>query len=81
MSNANKELIDSVDRWRNRNLSEEPIKYVILDGVSSDMWTDGSVEKVPVLVAIGVTDKGQRRVLGFQAEDKESAPTCLAVDF
>ena len=36
---------------------------------------DGSVEKVPVLVAIGVTETGCKRVLGFQAEDKESAPT------
>ena len=33
-----------------------------------------SVEKVPVLVAIGVTEDNQKRVLGFQAGDKESAP-------
>lgn len=75
VSNANKELIDSVERWRSRDLSEEPIKYMFLDGVNFDMRIDGSVEKVPVLVAIGVTEAGQRRVLGFQAGDKESAPT------
>ena len=75
VSNANKELIDAVDRWRSRDLSEEPIKYMFLDGVNFDMRVNGSVEKVPVLVAIGVTETGHRRVLGFQAGDKESAPT------
>jgi putative transposase len=75
VSNANKELIDAVERWRNRDLSGEPIKYMFLDGVNFDMRIDGSVEKVPVLVAIGVTETGYKRVLGFQAGDKESAPT------
>ena len=75
VSNANKELIDAVERWRNRDLSEEPIKYIFLDGVNFDMRIDGSIEKVPVLVAIGVTEEGHKKVLGFQAGDKESAPT------
>ncbi len=75
VSNANKGLIDAVEKWRNRDLSGEPIKYMFLDGVNFDMRIDGSVEKVPVLVAIGVTETGHKRVLGFQAGDKESAPT------
>ena len=75
VSKANKELIDAVERWRSRDLSEEPIKYMFLDGVNFDMRIDGSIEKVPVLVAIGVTEEGHRKVLGFQAGDKESAPT------
>ena len=75
VSKANKDLIDAVERWRNRDLSEEPVKYMFLDGVNFDMRVDGSVEKVPVLVAIGVTETGHKRVLGFQAGDKESAPT------
>jgi len=74
VSNSNKELIDAVEKWRNRDLSEEPIKYMFLDGVNFDMRVGGSVEKVPVLVAIGVTETGHKRVLGFQAGDKESAP-------
>ena len=75
VSNANKELIDAVENWRTRDLSEETIKYLFLDGVNFDMRIDGSIEKVPVLVAIGVTETGHKRVLGFQAGDKESAPT------
>jgi len=75
VSNANKELVDAVEEWRIRDLSEETIKYIFLDGVNFDMRIDGSIEKVPVLVAIGVTETGQKLVLGFQAGDKESAPT------
>ena len=75
VSNANKELIDAVENWRTRDLSKETIKYLFLDGVNFDMRIDGSIEKVPVLVAIGVTETGHKRVLGFQAGDKESAPT------
>jgi len=75
VSNANKELIDAVENWRTRDLSEETIKYLFLDGVNFDMRIGGSIEKVPVLVAIGVTETGHKRVLGFQAGDKESAPT------
>ncbi len=75
VNNANKELIDGVEEWRERDLSVEPIKYMFLDGVNFDMRIDGSIEKVPVLVAIGVAETGQKRVLGLQAEDKESAPT------
>lgn len=74
VSNANKELIDAVERWRTRDLSTEKIKCLFLDGVNFDMRIDGSIEKVSVLVAIGVTETGQKLVLGFQAGDKESAP-------
>ena len=69
VSNANKELIDAVEKWRTRDLSEKKIRYIFLDGVTFDMRIDGSIEKVPVLVDIGVTEKGQKLVLGFQAGD------------
>jgi putative transposase len=73
VSNANKELVDAVENWRNRDLSKEAIKYIFVDGVNFDMRMGDSVEKVPVLVAIGVTETGHRLVLGLQSGDKESA--------
>jgi len=73
ISQANNELIDSVERWRNRDLSHEQIKYLFLDGVNFDMRVGDSIEKTPVLVAIGITETGQRLVLGLQAGDKESS--------
>jgi len=37
-------------------LSKEPIKYLFVDGVNFDMRVGDSIEKTPVLVAIGVTE-------------------------
>jgi len=73
ISQANKELIDAVEKWRNRDLSSEEIKYIFVDGVNFDMRMGDSIEKIAVLVAIGVADSGCRHVLGLQAGDKESA--------
>jgi len=73
VSNANKELIDAVEEWRNRDLSQESIKYLFVDGTLFSMRVNGTVENVPVLVAIGVTEAGHRLVPGLQSGDKESA--------
>jgi len=73
VSNASKQLAEAVESWRQRDLSVEPIKYMYVDGTLFSMRIDGSIEKVPVLVAIGVTETGHRTVLGLQSGDKESA--------
>jgi len=73
VSKAGKELTEAVERWRERDLSGESFKYLLVDGVFFSMRINGSIEKVPVLVAIGVTESGHRMVLGLQAGDKESA--------
>ena len=73
ISQANKELVEAVENWRNRDLSQEPIQYIFVDGVNFEMRMGDSIEKTPVLVAIGVTESGHRLVLGLQAGDKESA--------
>jgi putative transposase len=73
ISNANKGLDEAMEQWRIRDLSPEKIQYLFVDGVNFDMRLGGAVEKVPVLVVIGVNDQGIRMVLGLQAGDKESA--------
>jgi len=73
VSNASKELTKAVEAWRERDLSGESYKYIFVDGTHFSMRIDGSVEKVPVLVAIGVSVDGHRTVLALQAGDKESA--------
>jgi len=75
VSQATKELAEAVEKWRNRDLSGESIKYIFVDGVNFDMRMGNSIETVPVLVAIGVSESGARLVLGMQIGDKESAPT------
>jgi len=73
VSKANLALTEGVEKWRNRDLSKELVKYMYVDGVNFDMRIGESVEKVAVLVAIGVTEGGQKLVLGLQSGDKESA--------
>jgi putative transposase len=73
VSKANRELTEAVERWRMRDLSEQVIEYLYVDGVIFHMRIGGSVEKVSVLVAIGVTQGKHRKVLGLQSGDKESA--------
>jgi putative transposase len=75
VSNASRELVGAVEEWRERDLSKEPIKYMYIDGTLFSMRVDGSVEKVPVLVVVGVTEEGYRTILAVQSGDKESAGT------
>ena len=73
VSNASRELSQAVEIWRERDLSEEPIKYMYVDGTLFSMRIDGSVEKVSVLLVIGVREDGCRTILAVQSGDKESA--------
>lgn len=73
VSLVSRELIDAVESWRERNLSEAHIKYLFIDGVCFKMRVAGHVDNVPVLVAIGVNESGERTVLGLKSGDKESA--------
>ena len=73
ISKVSKSLTESVETWRERNLSKEPVKYLYIDATNFSMRIDGAVETVPVLVVIGVTGEGYRTVLGLQSGDKESA--------
>ena len=73
VSKVSSQLTEAVETWRERDLSQEPIKYLFVDGTLFSMRVEGSVEKIPVLVAIGVSVDGHRTVLGLQAGDKESA--------
>lgn len=73
ISEAGKELTSAVEKWRERDLSQELYKYIFVDGTLFSIRINRSINKAPVLVAIGVTEKGYRTVLGLQFGDKESA--------
>jgi putative transposase len=75
VSNVNKELLTGIEAWRNRPLYDLDIKYMYIDGVNFDMRVDHSIEKVPVLVVIGITYSNQKVFLAIQQGDKESAST------
>lgn len=65
-------ISESVELWRTRSITEN-FKYLYLDGTNFSMRIAGSIEKVNVLVVIGVTETGHKQVIALQAGDKESA--------
>jgi putative transposase len=73
VSKASRQLVEAAEAWRQRALSGGPIKYLYIDGTLFSMRIAGAVDKIPVLVVIGVTQLGHRTVLGLQSGDKESA--------
>jgi putative transposase len=73
VSRCSQELVQAIENWRNRNLSQVRFKYLFCDGVYFEMRVARSIEKAPVLVVIGVAEDGQKQVIGLQAGDKESA--------
>jgi len=75
ISSSTTELKRAVEKWRMRDLSREKIKYIFIDGVNFRMRIAGSIELVPVLVAIGAREDGTKLVLSLQSGDKELAGT------
>lgn len=75
VSKVNEELLSGIDAWRNRDLSALDIKYMLLDGVFFKMRVGHSIERIPMLVVIGVTRTNQRVFLTIQRGDKDSATT------
>jgi len=74
VSECSGRLMESVEKWRSRPLTET-FKYLYLDGTYFSMRIDKKVVKVCVLVVIGVDEFGIKQVVALQAGDKESAGT------
>lgn len=70
ISNLNKKVYKSIEEWRNRPI-EGRFPYVYLDGIVLKRTWAGEVSNVSVLVAIGVNERGYRRILGIAEGQKE----------
>jgi putative transposase len=66
-------LRDDFETWRSRDLVDEDIRYVFLDGWFPKVRIGGRRERVPVLVTLGVRGDGQRVVLDLRLAGEESA--------
>jgi len=75
VSSINKEVISAIEEWRTRTLKDERIKYMFIDGVNFNIRVGRKVEKVPMLIVIGVTYENRRIFLTIQQGDKEKAST------
>jgi len=77
VSKANRELTEAVEKWRNRDLSNEKIKYIFVDGVIFKMRLKYSVENIPVTCS----DRGDRNrseISGWSAERRQGIGNKLA---
>lgn len=61
------------ETWRTRDLAEEDIRYLFLDGWYPKVRIGGRRERVPVLVTLGVRGNGERVVLDMRLVGEESA--------
>lgn len=75
VSVANKELYSGIDLWRTRPLHDCKIKYMYVDGVNFNMRQGRKIEKLPMLVVVGVKQDNRKIFLTIQKGDKESSTT------
>ena len=66
-------LREDFDTWRSRDLADEDIRYVFLDGWFPKVRIGGRRARVPVLVTLGVRAGGQRVILDLRLAGEESA--------
>lgn len=73
VSHLNQKIYKRIEEWRNRPIAGK-YPYIYLDGIVLKRTWAGEVRNVSVLVAIGVSQEGNREVLGVAEgakEDKE----------
>ena len=64
VSELAKNLDEQVEAWAERELGECP--FLICDGMQVKVRRQGAVRATTVLLAVGVTEKGQREILGLE---------------
>lgn len=72
-------LSEAFEVWRTRDLSQEDIAIVFLDGLGLKIRLAKRVEKIPVLCAIGVRSDGGRLLLALEIRTSESEAAWSAV--
>jgi putative transposase len=72
-------LREDFETWRGRDLADEDIRYVFMDGWYPKVRIGGRRERVPVLVTLGVRANGERVVLDMRLVGEESAASWTEV--
>jgi transposase-like protein len=71
VSKVTAELLHGIEAWRQRPLDTLRIQYMYIDGVNLTMRVDNRIEKVPILVVIGVTECKHNRGIKSQQQHGE----------
>lgn len=72
VSSLTKELDEEVKLWRNSDLSTIKYTYIIVDVVYIKVRENNRVVSKACHIAIGITDKGNREIIGFDISSSES---------
>jgi putative transposase len=72
-------LREDFETWRARDLADEDIRYVFMDGWYPKVRIGGRRERVPVLVTLGVRANGERVVIDMRLVGEESAASWTEV--
>ena len=65
-------LAEDFETWRSRDLAEDVIQYLIMDGWFPKVWIGKRRVRVPVLVTLGVRADGERVILDVRLAGDES---------
>src|SRR6202158_2888232 len=66
-------LEESYRSWQQRDLAQEQIVYLYLDAIYPKVRSGGKVVSLPVLVALGVRENGEKVLLSLMTTGAESA--------
>jgi putative transposase len=66
-------LEESYRTWQQRDLAQEQIVYLYLDAIYPKVRSGGKVVSLPVLVALGVRENGEKVLLSLMTTGAESA--------
>ncbi|WP_099320830.1 IS256 family transposase [Anaerococcus sp. Marseille-P3625] len=72
VSSLTKELDEEVKLWRNSDLSATKYPYIIVDAVYIKVRENNRVVSKARYIAIGITEKGNREIIGLDLSDSES---------
>src|ERR1700674_1652223 len=72
-------LADDFETWRRRDLAEDQIQYLLMDGWYPKVRIGKRRVRVPVLVTLGVRADGERVVLDVRLAGDESTAACRDV--
>jgi len=72
VSRLTKDLDQQVEAWAERPL-EEDYPFVLFDAMHIKVRRQGGVRSTAILIAVGITDDGQREILGFHPALQESS--------
>jgi transposase-like protein len=66
VSRLSESLDEQVQAWAERSLEGQNYSFLVLDGMQVKVRRQGAVQSRTVLLAVGISDAGQREILGLE---------------